>query len=282
MKARMFRYLVCVLSVVAFWMVAVACYDAREGVIEPDLGSKSEDVLEIPSGNRVDRSVDVRVSYLERIALSSGARLVVELRDVSLQDSAAPLVSRRTIYDPGQVPIEVELGYSSGDIKNRNTYGVQATIFEADGRMAFTNDTAYDVITRGNPDRMDMRLVLVQPPPGLVEEGDPDWRSWIEVPVEVTGVELLDGEQLPTVRVTYLQSTVEGCARRGTEAHEVVGDEIRLTVTLMEHPETAWSPDCDAEVVELDAIAVIESGLETGLAYRVLVNGVEAMVYEHE
>ena len=38
---------------------------------------------------------------------------------------------------------------------------------ESDGRLAFINDTAYEVITRANPTRVDMVLVLVEPPPDL-------------------------------------------------------------------------------------------------------------------
>ena len=236
----------------------------------------------VPIGRLTDSSVSGSVTYRERIALTSGARLVVELRDVSHQDAASKLIASKTIEDPGQVPIEFELGYERADIDPRSVYSIRATIYEVDGRMAFTNDMAYEVITQENPDSVDMVLVLVQPPPEMVKEEDPDWRSWIEVPATVTGAEFLQGEQLPTLRVTYLQSTVEDCARRGTEAHEVVGDEIRVTVTLMERPVTGWSPPCYEEVVELDATQVLETGLDVGKTYRVVVNGDEVMSFEHQ
>lgn len=46
--------------------------------------------------------------------------------------------------------------YNEDDINPRNTYSIQARITESDGRLAFINDTAYDVITRANPTRIDM------------------------------------------------------------------------------------------------------------------------------
>ena len=49
--------------------------------------------------------------------------------------------------------IAFRVGYSRDDIDPRGTYSLQASIVESDGRLAFTNDTAYDVVTRGNPDR---------------------------------------------------------------------------------------------------------------------------------
>ena len=51
--------------------------------------------------------------------------------------------------------------------------GLVPEYIESDGRLAFINDTAYDVITRGNPNRVDMLLVLVEPPLDMVDDGDP-------------------------------------------------------------------------------------------------------------
>jgi putative lipoprotein len=110
-------------------------------------------------------SVTGTVTYRERIALSPGAVVTVQLRDTSLMDTASELIAEQVITNPGQVPIAFEVRYNSDDINPRNTYSIQARITESDGRLAFINDTAYDVITRGNPTRIDMVLVIVQPPP---------------------------------------------------------------------------------------------------------------------
>ena len=242
------------------------------------VGCQSEAVpanatLEIPSGRDPDASVGGTVTYRERLALTPGARLVVELRDVSYADAAAPLIASQTIADPGQAPISFKVEYSRDDIDSRNRYSVSADIVESDGRLAFTNDTAYEVITRGKPSKVDMLLVFVQPPPSLVGEGDAsDWRTWVEVPVPVVSANLIPNEQECFLRVGYYQSTIEGCARPGNDSLEVDGDAIRVRVTLMQPPPTAWAIPCDEEVVELDTVLRITEPLEAGRTYRVIVN----------
>ena len=234
--------------------------------------------LEVPSARSPNASVKGTVTYRERISLTPGGRLVVELRDVSLADASAPLIARQTIPDPGQIPIKFEIGYHRNDINPRNRYAVQARIEESDGRLAFTNDTAYDVITRGNPDQVDMVLVLVQPPPDLLEQvggADADWRTWVETPARVSWANLVPNEPQPFLRVVYYQSTIEGCARRGSEHLELNGTDIIATITLMQPPATPWSISCDDEVVELDAVMPIPDRLQTGQTYRVLANGRE-------
>ena len=242
------------------------------------VGCQSEAVpdnstLEIPSGRDPDASVSGTVTYRERLALTPGATLVVELRDVSYADAAAPLIARQTITAPGQAPISFKVEYSREDIDSRNRYSVSARIVESDGRLAFTNDTAYEVITRGKPTRVDMLLVLVQPPPSLVGDGDAsDWRTWIEVQVPVVWANLIPNEPELFLRVAYYQSTIKGCARPGNESLELDGDAIRVSVTLMQPPPTAWAIPCDEEVVELDTVLPVTTPLEAGRTYRVIVN----------
>ena len=231
----------------------------------------ADGTLEIPSGRAPDAVVSGTVTYRERIALTAGAKLVVELRDVSLQDAAAPLIARQTIENPGQVPISFEVAYSRADINSRNTYAIQARIIESDGRLAFINDTAYDVITRGNPSSVDMLLVLVEPPPDQVEEGQ-DWRTWVEAPVPVIWANLIPNEAEPFLRIAYYQSTIEGCARPGNEELRVEGTDIIVRVTLMQPPPTKWAIPCHEQVVELDTILPIGAKLEPEQTYRVIVN----------
>ncbi|WP_419849121.1 YbaY family lipoprotein [Candidatus Poriferisocius sp.] len=77
--------------------------------------------------------------------------VTVQLRDTSLMDVASELIAEQVIANPGQVPVAFEVYYNEDDINPRNTYSIQARITESDGRLAFINDTAYYVITRGNP-----------------------------------------------------------------------------------------------------------------------------------
>ncbi len=227
--------------------------------------------LEIPSGREPNAAVSGTVTYRERIALTPGAKLVVELRDVSLQDAAAPLIARQTIESPGQVPIAFNVEYNRDDINSRNTYAIQAKIIESDGRLAFINDTAYDVITRGNPTTVDMLLVLVEPPPDQVEEGQ-DWRRWVEAPAPILWANLIPNEADPFLRIAYHQSTIEGCARPGNEGLSVAGTDIIARVTLMQPPPTSWAIPCHEQVVELDTVLPVDVALEPEQTYRVIVN----------
>ena len=229
--------------------------------------------VEVPSGRNPNASVSGTVTYRERLALSPGARLVVELRDVSYADAPSTLIARQTITDPGQVPIKFKVEYNRDDIDSRNTYSIKADIIESDGRLAFTNDTAYEVITRGNPNKVDMVLVLVQPPPDQADEGT-DWRQWVETPAQVSWANLIPNEREHLLRIGYFQSTIEGCARPGSRSLEVKGTDIVATITLMQPPPTAWAIPCDEQVVELDAVEPIKASLEPGETYRVIVNDV--------
>ena len=259
-------------SVIAGWSlltVGTACNS------EPRLPNAT---VEIPSGRPPDASVSGSVTYRERLALSQGATLVVELRDVSYADAPAPLIARQTVSGPGQVPIEFRVEYSRGDINAGHRYSIGGKIVESDGRLAFINDTAYEVITRGNPDKVDMLLVLVEPPPDRVGELDTDgsdWRTWVEVPVPVVSANLIPNEKESLLRIVYYQSTMEGCARPGNQNVEVRGYDMVVGLTLMQPRPTPWSIPCHEQVVELDAIEPIEVPLERGMTYRVIVNDQE-------
>ncbi len=249
-------------AIAAILLLSGAC----EG--DPALGNVT---WEAPSGREPNASVKGSVTYRERLALTPDATLIVELRDVSLADAAAPLIARQTISGPGQVPIAFEVRYNRQDVNARNTYGVSARIVESDGRLAFTNDTAYDVITGGNPDKVDMLLVLVEPPPDQVGDNQ-DWRTWVEVPAPILWANLIPNEAEHFLRIAFLQSTIEGCARPGNQGLEVIGDDIAARLTLMQPPSTPWAIPCHEQVVELDAVEPISEPLEPGRTYRVLVN----------
>ena len=82
------------------------------------------------TGARPNASVTGTVTYRERIALSPGATLVVQLRDVSLQDASSILIAEQVIPNPGQVPIKFKVKYNRDDLVQRNTYSISARIEE--------------------------------------------------------------------------------------------------------------------------------------------------------
>ena len=212
------------------------------------------------------------VTYRERLPLSAGARLIVELRDVSHADAGAIPIASQTIANSGPVPIQFRINYDPDSIDPRGRDSVIARIIEHDGRLAFKNDAAHEVITQGNPKRVAMVLVLVQPPPELVGDANTEWRTWVETPAKIIGAELLPDESENYLRIQYYQSTIEGCARRGSEEFSVVGNDIIPTVTLMQTPDTPWAIPCDEQVAELDKILPLNAEPEAGETYRMIVN----------
>jgi len=226
-------------------------------------------------------SVRGTVTYSERIELTPGARLIVEIRDTSYADAAAELIAEQVISDPGQVPISFEVTYDPDDIESRNTYSVSARIEESDGRLAFINDTAYDVITGGNPTRVNMVLVLVEPPPEMVDgEFSAEDREPVEMPVHVTGTELIwEGEQA-FAHVLFAISEVGGCYRIGREEARADGNRIVVEVTAWVPPPAPWAIDCSERTLELDAYVHLgDAGdtLATGETYTVEINGMETL-----
>ena len=103
-------------------------------------------------------------------------------------------------------PIKFKVEYNREDISSRSRYSIRAKIVESDGRLAFTNDTVYEAITHGNPDKVNMLLVLVRPPPDLVggSNAGEDWQTWVEVPVPVVWANLIPNEPEHLLRVAYL------------------------------------------------------------------------------
>ena len=101
------------------------------------------------------------VIYLQRIALPPDATLVVQLRDTSRMDVAAPLIGETRVDSPGQVPIPFEIRYDPKIIDPRFTYSVSARILRGD-KLLFVSDTANEVITRDRPSTLE---VVVRPVP---------------------------------------------------------------------------------------------------------------------
>lgn len=101
------------------------------------------------------------VTYRQRIALTPEAIVQIELRDVSREDVEAPLVARRILEKPGQVPIAFTLDYDSGAIDPRHTYAISARITDR-GQLQFVTDTRLPVITNAAPTAVEIVVVPVK------------------------------------------------------------------------------------------------------------------------
>lgn len=98
------------------------------------------------------------VTYRERIFLPRGARLTVELADISLADAPSRTLARATIRPRG-VPIPYRLSVDRSRIRPRHTYALQARITVGE-KLWFTTTTRHTVFGDG-PDQTELLLERV-------------------------------------------------------------------------------------------------------------------------
>jgi putative lipoprotein len=117
-------------------------------------------LLSVAACSSSSSEVTGSVGKLDRKGLPPNAVVNVELRDTSRQDAAALTISTDTIeLDGDQLPVPYVLEYDEDEIIEANAYTVFVRI-EADGTLLYITDTAYPVITRGNPTR-DVEVLVV-------------------------------------------------------------------------------------------------------------------------
>ncbi len=93
------------------------------------------------------QTVTGTVSYRERIALPPTAVVTVSLLDTSLADAPAKVIAEQTFDTAGKYPpYQYSLQFNSANMEMKNSYVVSATI-KVDGKLRFTTDTSYPVIT---------------------------------------------------------------------------------------------------------------------------------------
>jgi len=96
-------------------------------------------------------------TYRERIAAPPGAQLEVLLLDVSRADAPSETIGGVTLSDIGQPPYRFEIAYRPEQVISSHQYVVRARLMH-EGRLLFTTDQAYPVITAGHP--TEVQLVL--------------------------------------------------------------------------------------------------------------------------
>jgi uncharacterized lipoprotein YbaY len=121
------------------------------------------------------------VTYLERIALPSGAEIEVKILDVSRQDAPAVTIGEQLITTTGQqAPFSFEIEYDPATIDPRFTYAVRAGI-RVDGKLKFATTNRYEVITRDNPTEVKLVLEMVSekaPITAFAFSFDQDTEGW--------------------------------------------------------------------------------------------------------
>ena len=111
-------------------------------------------------------------TYLERIAMPPGAVFEAALEDVSRMDVPADVISSVRQEQAGNPPYNFVLAYDPARIVPSRRYSVRARIALA-GRLLYTSDRIYPVITNGHPAKVDIVLKRVAGAAGRALGGKP-------------------------------------------------------------------------------------------------------------
>lgn len=109
-----------------------------------------------PQSQAPDASLSATVTLSGTAALDAQTVLELSLTDVSGEDSAVEVAKKS--FKPTQFPAEFSLPYDSSAIKAQHRYTISARLLEG-AQPQWATDTAYPVITLGNPVRIDIQLV---------------------------------------------------------------------------------------------------------------------------
>ena len=97
------------------------------------------------------------ILYRERMMLRPGARLQVDLEDVSLADAPAVILASKTWPAEGAPPYGFELAYDPTEVVAGRRYGIRGRITSGD-RLLFISDTYIDPFA-GSPVEVMVRMV---------------------------------------------------------------------------------------------------------------------------
>jgi copper homeostasis protein (lipoprotein) len=104
-----------------------------------------------------DMKVQGTALYREGMTLPPAAVLEAILEDISRADARAETLGRVHIENPGSPPFSFEITYDPARIQANHSYAVRARI-TVDGRLLFTTDQVYPVLTRGHGDEVELLL----------------------------------------------------------------------------------------------------------------------------
>jgi uncharacterized lipoprotein YbaY len=101
--------------------------------------------------------------YRERIAAPPGATLTVQLVDNQLADTPDAVVAITQVHDAKGPPFAFALPYDAGKLRANGSYGLHASLRDAEGTLWFVTDTRTPV-TPGSGDAAELRMVRVSSP----------------------------------------------------------------------------------------------------------------------
>jgi len=104
-----------------------------------------------------DVAVKGTASYRERMALPPAAVLEATLEDISRADARAEVLGSVRMENPGSPPFHFEIAYDPARIQANHSYAVRARI-TVEGRLLFTTDQVYPVLTRAQGQEVELLL----------------------------------------------------------------------------------------------------------------------------
>ncbi len=145
----------------AAWLMAIVCAASTVWAVAQTPGQ---------AGAKITGTA----AYRERIALLPGALFEATLEDVARPDTKATVLGTARVENVGVIPIKFEIPYDPKAIDPSHAYAVRGRIV-VNGKLAYTTDTVYPVLTRGAGAAVDLLLVSARsgPPAAAPPEGAP-------------------------------------------------------------------------------------------------------------
>lgn len=113
-------------------------------------GCATTNAAEPPPVGHGMTTVQVGVTYRERLLLTPGHVLTVRIEDVSLADAPSRILAEhRETLDGRGPPYVATLGVPRSAVDPRHSYAARAEIRDPAGALRFVTDTRYPVLTQG-------------------------------------------------------------------------------------------------------------------------------------
>jgi uncharacterized lipoprotein YbaY/heat shock protein HslJ/uncharacterized lipoprotein NlpE involved in copper resistance len=104
-----------------------------------------------------DVNVTGTAGYSERMALPPTAVFEATLEDISRADVRAEVLGSVRVENPGLPPFSFKIPYDPAQVQANHSYAVRARI-TVQGRLLFTTDQVYPVLTRGHGQQVELLL----------------------------------------------------------------------------------------------------------------------------
>ena len=185
-------------------------------------------------------------TFRERMVLPPNAVFEAQLEDVSRMDAPAEVIARTALKSLGNPPFAFEIPYDPARIQSNHSYSVRGRILVT-GKVLFTTDTSYPVLTRGKTDTVSLllrRAASSPSKPPQASSGRPLEKTyWKATLVGSTTVAAKDPQAEPHLVLgpggRFAGS--DGCNRL-TGSYELKGETItfsKIAGTMMACPDTA-------------------------------------------